>query len=99
LEQIQDEASQHGVSLWSAMLERCGSQPLLPAGVEGVTSSGAGRVAPQQAKKGVGGFIAVIESMRDVCEKLPLPEVVEHIVEHSGLAAYYRAERDGADRL
>jgi DNA helicase-2/ATP-dependent DNA helicase PcrA len=99
LEQIQDEASQHGVSLWSAMLERCGSQPLLPAGVEGATSSGAGRVAPQQAKKGVGGFIAVIESMRDVCEKLPLPEVVEHIVEHSGLAAYYRAERDGADRL
>ena len=99
LEQIQDEASQHGVSLWSAMLERCGSQPLLPAGVEGAISSGAGRVAPQQAKKGVGGFIAVIESMRDVCEKLPLPEVVEHIVEHSGLAAYYRAERDGADRL
>jgi DNA helicase-2/ATP-dependent DNA helicase PcrA len=37
--------------------------------------------------------------MRDACEKLPLPEVVEHVVEHSGLASYYRAEREGADRL
>jgi DNA helicase-2/ATP-dependent DNA helicase PcrA len=99
LEQIQDEASQHGVSLWSAMLERCGWPATLPTGIRPGSSSGAGRIAPEQAKKGVGGFIALIESMREVCEKLPLPEVVEHIVEHSGLAAYYRAERDGADRL
>jgi DNA helicase-2/ATP-dependent DNA helicase PcrA len=99
LEQIQDEASQHGVSLWSAMLERCGWPATLPTGIRPRSSSGAARIAPEQAKKGVGGFIALIESMREVCEELPLPEVVEHIVEHSGLAAYYRAERDGADRL
>jgi DNA helicase-2/ATP-dependent DNA helicase PcrA len=37
--------------------------------------------------------------MRQTCEKLPLPEIVEHMLEHSGLAAYYRAEREGADRL
>ena len=37
--------------------------------------------------------------MRQVCEKLPLPEMVEHILEHSGLVAHYRAEREGADRL
>ena len=41
----------------------------------------------------------MIESMRQVCEKLPLPEVVDHILEHSGLVAHYRAEREGADRL
>ena len=50
-------------------------------------------------KKGVEGFVALIESMRQVCEKLPLPEIVEHMLEHSGLVAHYRAEREGADRL
>jgi DNA helicase-2/ATP-dependent DNA helicase PcrA len=53
----------------------------------------------EKSKKGIGGFVAMIESMRHVCEKLPLPEVVEHILEHSGLVAHYRAEREGADRL
>ncbi|HVW64405.1 MAG TPA: UvrD-helicase domain-containing protein [Nitrosospira sp.] len=99
LEQIQDEASRQGVSLWSAMLERCGRSALPSVNTLPAVSSGTGRTAPEQAKKGVGGFIALIESMRDVCEKLPLPEAVEHVVEHSGLAAYYRTEREGADRL
>ena len=50
-------------------------------------------------KKGTSGFVALVGAMRQVCEKLPLPEIVEHMLEHSGLAAYYRAEREGADRL
>jgi DNA helicase-2/ATP-dependent DNA helicase PcrA len=89
LEQVQDEAARQSVSLWSAMAEGCGRS----------TGPRTGRVAAEQMKKGVGGFVALIESMRDACEKLPLPEVVEHVVEHSGLAAYYRSEREGADRL
>ncbi|GAB1719919.1 MAG: ATP-dependent DNA helicase UvrD [Nitrosospira sp.] len=99
LEQIQDDASRQGASLWSAMLERCGRLAPPPANTLPGASSGAGRTASEQTKKGVGGFIALIEFMRHGCEKLPLPEVVEHVVEHSGLAAHYRAEREGADRL
>jgi DNA helicase-2/ATP-dependent DNA helicase PcrA len=99
LEQIQDDASRQGASLWSAMLERCGRLAPPPANTLPGASSGAGRTTSEQTKKGVGGFIALIEFMRHGCEKLSLPEVVEHVVEHSGLAAHYRAEREGADRL
>ena len=99
LEQVQDEASRQGVSLWAAMLERCGRTATRPAGSQYDISSGKAQPGLEQAKKGVAGFIALIESMRQVCEKLPLPEIVEHAVEHSGLAAHYRSEREGADRL
>lgn len=37
--------------------------------------------------------------MRDATKGLPLPEVIEHVVEASGLQAHYRAEKEGADRL
>jgi DNA helicase II / ATP-dependent DNA helicase PcrA len=99
LEQIQDEASRQSMSLWSAMLARCGRSAIVPPDALSIASSSAGRIVSEQGKKGVAGFIAMVESMRHVCAKLPLPEVVEHIVEHSGLAAYYRTEREGTDRL
>jgi DNA helicase-2/ATP-dependent DNA helicase PcrA len=37
--------------------------------------------------------------MRDATKNLPLPEVIEHVIEVSGLKAHYRAEKEGADRL
>ena len=37
-------------------------------------------------KRGFRGFVALIDSMRQTCEKLPLPEIVEHMLEHSGLS-------------
>jgi DNA helicase-2/ATP-dependent DNA helicase PcrA len=37
--------------------------------------------------------------MRAACASLPLPEIIEHVIEHSGLKAYYAKEREGADRL
>ena len=52
-----------------------------------------------KASKGVEGFIALIESMRQVRDQLSLPEIVEHMLEHSGLRAHYRSEREGAERL
>ncbi|WP_090828796.1 UvrD-helicase domain-containing protein [Nitrosovibrio tenuis] len=54
---------------------------------------------PDRQKKGIPGFVALIDAMRGACERLPLPEIVEHMLEHSGLTAHYRAEREGADRL
>ncbi|MDD5329126.1 MAG: UvrD-helicase domain-containing protein [Sulfuricella sp.] len=47
----------------------------------------------------IGGFIALIESMRQVCDGLPLPEQIEHMLAASGLIAHYQAEKDGADRV
>ena len=49
--------------------------------------------------KGIPAFVALIEQMREATEGLPLPEVIEHVIEVSGLKAHYRAEKEGADRL
>jgi len=37
--------------------------------------------------------------MREATKDLPLPEVIEHVIEVSGLKAHYHAEKEGADRL
>ena len=47
----------------------------------------------------VANFVRLIESLRQACEHLPLPEIVDHVVAHSGLLAHYRGEREGADRI
>jgi DNA helicase-2/ATP-dependent DNA helicase PcrA len=49
--------------------------------------------------KGIPAFTALIEGMREATKGLPLPEVIEHVTEASGLKAHYKAEREGADRL
>ena len=41
----------------------------------------------------------LVEQMRSATEGLPLPEMVEHVVEASGLVAHYKTERESADRL
>ncbi|SHL20766.1 DNA helicase-2 / ATP-dependent DNA helicase PcrA [Nitrosospira sp. Nsp11] len=100
LEQLQDEAKRQGGSLWEAMIEKCGGGAFsIPEAEDKTPARSEGGKGSEKSKKGIGGFVAMIESMRHVCEKLPLPEVVEHVLEHSGLVAHYRAEREGADRL
>ena len=47
----------------------------------------------------VGGFIRLVETLRHETETLPLPEVVEHIIEKTGLAQHYRVEKEGQERL
>jgi DNA helicase-2/ATP-dependent DNA helicase PcrA len=49
--------------------------------------------------KGIPAFVALIEGMRNATKGLPLPEIIEHVIEASGLNAHYRAEKEGADRL
>src|SRR5258708_9484322 len=44
-------------------------------------------------------FLRLIESLKAETQGLPLPETVEVMLEKSGLAAHYKAERDGADRV
>ncbi len=52
-----------------------------------------------KAGQTVGTFIRLIESLRQETQSLPLPEMVEHIVEKSGLAQHYRIEKEGQERL
>lgn len=52
-----------------------------------------------KAGQTVGAFIRLVESLRAETEGLPLPEMVEHVIEKSGLAQHYRTEKEGQDRL
>jgi len=47
----------------------------------------------------VSGFAKLIEEIKAATRDLPLAETIDHVIEASGLAAYYRADKEGADRL
>jgi DNA helicase-2/ATP-dependent DNA helicase PcrA len=47
----------------------------------------------------VAGFAKLIEDIKQATRDLPLPEAIDHVIEASGLADYYRADKEGADRL
>jgi DNA helicase-2/ATP-dependent DNA helicase PcrA len=47
----------------------------------------------------VGAFIRLIEALRGETAGLPLPEVIEHLIEKSGLRAHYLSEKEGRERL
>jgi len=47
----------------------------------------------------VAGFARLIEEIKASTRALPLPEAIDHVIEASGLADYYRADKEGADRL
>ncbi len=49
--------------------------------------------------KVLGAFLTIIERMRAEARDLTLPELVDHVLELSGLRAHYQAEREGQDRL
>ena len=44
-------------------------------------------------------FIRLIETLRGETSDLPLPELIEHVLEKSGLRQHYLADREGQDRL
>ena len=52
-----------------------------------------------KAGQTVGAFIRLIEALRQETQKLPLPEMVEHVLEKSGLTQHYRTEKEGQERL
>ncbi|MBI3480670.1 MAG: UvrD-helicase domain-containing protein [Nitrosomonadales bacterium] len=52
----------------------------------------------------VSAFVALIESLRSATRDLPLPEIIDHVLEHSGLVAHYQNEtgvkkREAEERL
>ncbi len=87
VEQLQDLAKSRGLSLWAAAREKAA---IVPGAADG---------SPPPVLKGVPAFVALIAGMRAACAELPLPEIIEHVIEHSGLKQHYKSERDGSDRL
>jgi DNA helicase II / ATP-dependent DNA helicase PcrA len=67
---------------------------------------GSGRSLMQSvaAVAGKGGnslaaFVATVDAMRHATQGLTLRQIIEHVLEHSALEAFYRSDRDGQDRL
>ena len=54
---------------------------------------------PGKAGAAVGHFIRLIEELRRETENLPLPEVIDHLIEKSGLRTHYLNEKEGGERL
>ena len=52
-----------------------------------------------KAGASVGHFIRLIETLRTETAALPLPEVIEHLIEKSGLRQHYLSEKEGRERL
>jgi DNA helicase-2/ATP-dependent DNA helicase PcrA len=92
LEQLQDAARADGVSLWAAA-------QALATGRAPKTAGSADIIPHPAALKGVPAFVALIGQLRNATAALPLPEIIEHVIEQSGLKQHYQAEREGADRL
>ncbi len=52
----------------------------------------------------VSAFVGLIESLRSATRELPLPEIMDHVLQHSGLIAHYQNEtgakkREAEERL
>ncbi|MEQ1592799.1 MAG: UvrD-helicase domain-containing protein [Thiobacillaceae bacterium] len=47
----------------------------------------------------VAGFARLVEQLKGAVVDLPLAEAIDHVIEASGLANFYRADKEGADRL
>jgi DNA helicase-2/ATP-dependent DNA helicase PcrA len=67
-------------------------------------ASGSSLMASCDAVTGKAGsnlraFAALIEAMRATTAGLTLREIIEHVVQASGLADFYRTEKDGQERL
>ncbi|CAB3684772.1 DNA helicase II [Achromobacter denitrificans] len=54
---------------------------------------------PGKGGSNLAQFAQLIHRLIEETRDLPLPEMVEHMLEESGLNAHYKAEREGAERL
>ncbi len=52
-----------------------------------------------KAGAALGGFIRLIDHMREATRHNTLPETVEFVIQHSGLIQHYLSEREGQDRV
>ena len=77
------------------------SQENLQAAAHQANSSLYNAAASLTGKAGasVGAFIRLVEELRRDTANLPLPEMIEHVIEKSGLRQHYLGEKEGQERL
>lgn len=54
---------------------------------------------PGKGGSNLAQFSLLIQRLCEETRSLPLPELVEHVIEHSSLIAHYQLDREGADRI
>ncbi len=54
---------------------------------------------PGKGGSNLAQFSSLIQRLADETRSLPLPELVEHVIEQSGLVGHYQLDREGADRI
>ncbi|HEX7637562.1 MAG TPA: UvrD-helicase domain-containing protein, partial [Burkholderiaceae bacterium] len=54
---------------------------------------------PGKGGANLGQFTALVERLREHTRGLTLREIIEHMLAESGLVDFYRADKDGADRI
>lgn len=69
------------------------------AACDGGSLFGAVARVPGKGGANLAQFATLIGRLAAETRELPLPEMVEHIIEESGLKAHYQGEREGAERL
>ena len=86
LEQLQDDAKVRGESLWATALQKCGGEVAL-------------KQKTAESLKAIAKFVHMVISMREDCNALALPQIIENMLTHSQLLTYYSKEREGIERL
>ncbi len=86
VEQLLDNAKIQGSSLWEAAVKKCGGEE-------------AALHASTEFSKGIAKFVHLILLMRQSCNTLPLPQIVDYMLTQSELLAHYSKERESAERL
>ncbi len=54
---------------------------------------------PGKAGANLQAFVALVSAMREVTQGMTLRAIIEHVVDASGLAEFYRLEKEGQERL
>ena len=54
---------------------------------------------PGKGGSNLAQFSLLIQRLAHETHSLPLPELVEHVIEHCGLIGHYQLDREGADRI
>ncbi|MDO8420084.1 MAG: 3'-5' exonuclease, partial [Rubrivivax sp.] len=54
---------------------------------------------PGKAGVNLQAFVGLIDTMRGATHGLTLREIIDHVLQHSGLLDFYRTDREGQDRI
>ena len=69
------------------------------AKTSGCSFSDAVSAVPGKAGTNLGAFVAKLDVLREQTSGLTLREIIELVLEHSGLEAHYKLDKEGQDRL